>query len=201
MSVIDPGVCQSAASEAASPKSCAAAFNAKDYQRSAPVCKEAAEHGDATSQNYLAKLYKDGTGIAKDVSKARYWWIKSSAQNNIDAEIEIAVIYAVGDGVQKDLAEAARWCMKAANQGSHHAQKWLGNMYSVGQGVEKDTTIAAMWLRKAADQGDAEAMDNLALLYEKGDGVPQDYGEAAKLRERVIAHLPLAGWVLSDTMG
>ena len=41
--------------------------------------------GDSHAMYWCGVSYKDGTGVTKDVNKAKEWLTKAAAQNNADA--------------------------------------------------------------------------------------------------------------------
>lgn len=42
--------------------------------------------GDSHAMYWCGVSYKDGTGVTKDVNKAKEWLTKAVAQNNVDAQ-------------------------------------------------------------------------------------------------------------------
>ncbi|HEY6168078.1 MAG TPA: tetratricopeptide repeat protein [Verrucomicrobiae bacterium] len=53
---------------------------------------DAAERGRASAQYLLGRRYRDGDGIPKDDTKARFWLEKSAAQGNPDAQAALQLL-------------------------------------------------------------------------------------------------------------
>ena len=123
-----------------------------------------AEQGDAEAQYQLARRYKKGKGIEKDLAQAATYYERAAAQGHADAQLNLGVRYYNGEGVERSLQEAARWFRKAATQGNRSAQFNLGSLYFHGEGVEKNVEKAKKWYLKAAAQGHPEAIKALENL-------------------------------------
>lgn len=146
--------------------------------RSLELLRYRAEDGNLEAQVDLARAYLNGSGVAKDRSKALFWYSKAAAGNDPEAQTGLGWLYENGAGVQKDYKTAFGWYKRAAEQGYGHAQRPLGKFYELGLGVGKDLAQAVFWYRKAAEQGISRAQANLGVLYENGQGVARDYGQA-----------------------
>jgi len=160
---------------------CEKFYEAGQYKQAFPICRKAANHGNAGAQSILGDSYAFGWGVKQDYSKAEKWYRKAAKQGITSSQFNLGVMYANGKGVEQNYAEAVKWYRKAANQGYANAQYSLGFMYDNGQGVKQDYAEAVKWYRKAADQGHAGAQNNLGGMYGTGQGVKQDYAEAMKL--------------------
>jgi len=77
------------------------------------------------AQFNLACNYRDGKGVAKDMTQAAYWYRKAAEQGDADAQNSLAIRYELGEGVPKDLDQALFWYRKAAAQGSPQATRSL----------------------------------------------------------------------------
>lgn len=146
-----------------------------------PAVREAlpfAKRGDSNAQYELGMIYHEGRGVAKDLSRAAWWWRKAAEQGHIKAQYNLGVLYYKGNGVRQDVAKAVMWWRKAAERGHPEAQYNLGLVYSSGRGVPVDYREAAKWYRMAAVQGGEKAQYNLGVLYAKGEAFPADYVQA-----------------------
>ena len=47
---------------------------------------KAAEKGDSNARKILGAMYFQGTGVAKDMEKARYWLQKAADDGDMDAK-------------------------------------------------------------------------------------------------------------------
>lgn len=145
-----------------------------------PVCKRAAEQGDANAQNELAWMYLQGNGVAKNEQTAAKWLRAAAEQGNHRAQHAIGMLYYQGIGVTQDKEEAIGWFRKAAEQGVSKSQLLLGRLYHSGNGVPQSYREAAKWYRQAAELGSHLAQYQLARLYAAGEGVAQNNDEAIK---------------------
>jgi uncharacterized protein YecT (DUF1311 family) len=90
-----------------------------------------AKNGNAQAEYVLGNDYYFGQGVPQNRAKAKYWFKKSAAQGNVDAENNLGVIYSDGlDGLKSENdAKATYWWKKAAAQGSAEAAYNLGGSY------------------------------------------------------------------------
>ena len=91
-------------------------------------------------------LYRDGTGIPKDLARAADWFRKAAEQGHAYAQSSLGSLYAQGQGVPQDYSQAAAWYRKAADQGNVNAQYNLALLYGTGQGVPEDEAQSEVWL-------------------------------------------------------
>ena len=90
--------------------------------------KAKADAGDAASCYQVAMAYKEGSGVAKNLSTA-FQYMKSAAEKGYTpAYIEVAKMYHGGRGVTKDRDVAEQWYQKAADAGNAEARRILLNM-------------------------------------------------------------------------
>ena len=139
----------------------------------------AAQKGDSVAQCQLGLCYRRGkNGVTKDYEKAVYWFRKSAASGNAQAQWELGCAYATGRGVPKDFKQSVQWYRKSAEQG-HVPGLWkMGVCYYVGYGVPQDYKQAICWYRKAAEQGDSVSQYSLGKCYQNGYGVKKDIKKA-----------------------
>lgn len=87
-----------------------------------------ADAGDAAACYQVALAYKNGEGVAKNLSTA-FQYMKSAAEKgHTPAYIEVAKMYHGGRGVTKDRDVAEQWYQKAADAGNAEARRILLNM-------------------------------------------------------------------------
>lgn len=118
-----------------------------------------AEQGHARAQTMMGNYYADGTGVAKDLSKAFEWYQRAAQQGQKDAQFSLAVAHDTGEGTQQDLQKAAYWYEQAAMQGHDAAAYNLGILFDEGQGVKKDAIAALAWLKLAIALDNEMAVD------------------------------------------
>lgn len=143
-----------------------------------PLCKQAAERGDASAQYYLGKIYWNGEVVAEDYQEALKWFRLAAAQGDAGAQTAVGSSYLYGKGISKDYYQAEKWFRLAAGQGHAGAQLLLGLMHTGGMGVTKDDQEALRWYRLSAAQGNAGAQNMLSLGYITGKGGPTNFVRA-----------------------
>jgi hypothetical protein len=136
----------------------------KDSANALKWLQMAAERGNADAQVALGRVYRNGTGVPRDLREAARWYRKAADQGSIGAENSLGSMYESGAGVPEDHAEAAIWYRRAAEQGSAEAQTNLGLLCENGIGVTKDAAEATKWYRMAAQQGDVDALRALSRI-------------------------------------
>ena len=163
-----------------------------DVEKALCIYHYHAMNDDANAMIRLARMYRDGEGVEKDVDKSIEWFKKAS------------------DGYPKWVAEATdvllkttdahNWeyafikCSKVA--GNHSAPAGLkagvmgrlGRMYRDGKGVEKDLDKAIEWMRKASIDGNPQWTIGLFDLLGKR-GTPDDL----KVMSNILRPLVEAG--------
>jgi len=127
--------------------------------------------GYSPAQYYMALMYKEGTGIEKNLKKAFDLFGLSAEQNYPEAQFDLALMYSEGEVVKKDLKKAFTLTEKAASKELASAQFNLAVMYYNGQGVRRDYYKASRHYELAAMQNYTLAQFNLALMYFEGKGV------------------------------
>lgn len=83
--------------------------------------KQYAEQGDAGFQFILGRFYYRGEYVAKNYSKAVYWFKKAYAQGNLDAQAYLGHCYLQGLGVQTNYQKGLDLVMDAAEKGNRYA--------------------------------------------------------------------------------
>ena len=151
---------------------------------------KAAELGDASAQNNLGEMFRDGEGVARDATEAVKWFHKAAEQGDATAQLNLGSMYFTGAGVPKDDAEAVRWWRKAAEQGVVYAQFNLGTMYANGDGVPKDDAEAYAWYSIATKHSNEQAQEH--VLKAKSKLTPEQLiaaeKRAAELTEQINAN-------------
>lgn len=117
----------------------------------------AADKGFAPAQYRLGSIYEKGTGVARDINKAKGYYEQAADQGNASAMHNLAVLYASGALGQQDYATAANWFTKAANLGITDSQFNLAILCARGNGVTQDLGESYKWFAIAAKGGDKDA--------------------------------------------
>ena len=90
--------------------------------------RQAAEHGDPSTQYHLGKLLLQGSEIPKDAKDAVRWLTESAEQGNQYAQYALGKIYLLGKDVPKDFEAARIWFQRSADQGNQYAQYFVEHM-------------------------------------------------------------------------
>ncbi|WFF38085.1 sel1 repeat family protein [Moraxella nasibovis] len=80
-----------------------------------------AAQGNHHAQFFLAKRLQKGEGVAKDPSRAAYWYTRAAEQNASPAQLNLGLMYLRGEGVKANMNEARKWLEKAAHLGDNRA--------------------------------------------------------------------------------
>lgn len=140
--------------------------------------QKAADNGDDYGLWNIAKYYKNGTGVEKDIDKALELYRKAADKGCTGAMTDLAEIYRYGDNVEKDGDKAIEWYQKAADKDELCAIMALAKIFSEGKIVAKDMDKAIHYYKLAAEKDCSSAPYELGQLYENGDGVEQNTPKA-----------------------
>ena len=122
-----------------------------------------AESGVKELQGWIARCYREGRGVEKDLDKATEWMRKAYDQKLGYASWELFDILWRID-TPESLKEAVAIAEPLAQSGNRELQGRMGRAYRDGKGVEKNLDAAREWFKKAADQDLAWAKKELAGL-------------------------------------
>lgn len=85
------------------------------YLQAFDYLKKAADKNHSSATYYLAEMYLNGYGIAKDLTTGSQLMLKSANAGNKDAQTCMALCFFKGElGIKKDLQEAEKWAIKAS---------------------------------------------------------------------------------------
>ncbi len=73
------------------------------------------------AQFFLAKRLQKGEGVAKDPTKAVYWYTRAAEQGIAPAQLNLGLMYLRGEGVKADMNQGRAWLEKAAHLGDNRA--------------------------------------------------------------------------------
>ena len=149
-----------------------------DYKEKAEWFLKSANHGDDYGMWNIAKYYRNGTGVEKDIERALELFKQSANKGNKGAMKDLAHMYRYGDGVEKDGIIAIEWYKKAADKDDVDAILALGEIYSEGKLVCQDIGQSAHYYKMAAEKDNSTALLKLGELYEFGTGVEQNTHKA-----------------------
>ncbi|CAG8523876.1 5483_t:CDS:2 [Ambispora gerdemannii] len=85
----------------------------------------AAEGGEASGANSLARCYSKGYGGKVDLYKAAYWYRKSAQLENSDGQFTLGAMCWSGRGVSRDLHEGFKYLRRAYKNGNETTIRFL----------------------------------------------------------------------------
>lgn len=154
--------------------------------------------------NKVGCYYAEGTGVPKNMSKAKEWLIKALQSGAKDAAASIEKygselggnvlseqkdkFYTDGLAAKKNknYKSAFDSFSKGADLGNAKCQFQLGELYYYGNGVAKDYAKAVEQYKKAADQKHAAATSSLGYCCKMGNGVTKDFKKAVSYYEKAV---------------
>ncbi|SCX87792.1 Sel1 repeat-containing protein [Lachnospiraceae bacterium XPB1003] len=96
----------------------------------------------------LAKVYKDGVTVEKDMAKAFECYKESAELGSSKGVAMVGRCYLYGDGVKRDPKEAFAWNLKGAEAGEETGIRNIAVAYDYGTGVKRDPKAAVEWYKK-----------------------------------------------------
>lgn len=149
-----------------------------DSKEKAEWFQKAADKGDDYGMWNIAKYYKKGTGVEKNVEKAVEYFTKSAGKGHTGAMMDLAQMYRRGDCVEKNGPAAIEWYEKAANKDKIDAILALAEIYSSDDLVPMDMEKAIHYYKIAAEKDNSSALFKLGEIHENGLGVEKNTSKA-----------------------
>lgn len=137
-------------------------FYLKKYDEALPLLLRAAEAGDVKSQHFVAMLYENGSGVARNLEKAAYWYRRTAESGDREAMLTYAMIRALGKGTDADVADACHWATLALHGGNEKARQTLAILRAQAQDAVAAATGAFTAAQKAGNANEALRQLNIA---------------------------------------
>mgnify|MGYP001070732352 CR=1 FL=1 len=138
-----------------------------------------AQFGNSRALLNLGYKYLKGLGVAKDILRAREYFLRSSEmEENSEALYQLGNFYYNGIGIEQDYNLAEEFYKKSAELQNSEAYLALGNYY---YNIKKNNKLAKDYYELAANHKNSEAYLALGYFYENAIGVIKDYIKAKKL--------------------
>jgi TPR repeat protein len=121
--------------------------SSSDKSQAAKLFAQAAAHGHAGAQYYLAMIHERGAGVPKDIAAALNWYRQSATNGYSEAGVVLGNYYTDGVAVKQDHAEAFVWYSVAAAQGHRVAEVFRNSTrgkLTAQQFVEARRRVAAI---------------------------------------------------------
>ena len=138
------------------------------------LVREAAEKGDAFSENLMGLITYNGAGVDRDPERAFRWFEKSASHGYAAAYNNLGFLYENGVGAEKNPEMAFRFYEKAAKKDLREGLLNLGRAYLYGIGVKSDYVKAFPYFERAADRNLNDAMYLAGWMLHSGYGVTAD---------------------------
>lgn len=103
-----------------------------DWKKAADWYRKAADQGNVAGEIHLAESYRDGRGVARDMTQAAAWYRKAADQGDVGAQGTLAMLYTMGQGVPQSDVDAYFWFDLAASAPSAGQQRYAANRQNVG---------------------------------------------------------------------
>ncbi len=135
-----------------------AVYKSGDYARAMQLFLPRARQGDPEAEYYVARMYENAQGVAKDPEQVVKWYELAARHGHPKAQYKMAIGYAMGyGGLKHDDVAAGKWLIRSAENGYRRAQKVLAKAYEMGKfGLPRDPERAEYW-RKQAEEEDRKA--------------------------------------------
>ena len=150
--------------------------------------KNKSRSNDPAAQYKLAKLYKEGKHVEKNIDQYKKLLEESAKNGHSDAIYELGDCYASGIGVEKNESAAISWYTQAIKEGNVAAHYKMGlilltgiNSVVSGKAMTNDLIKAEKLLRFAANKNNSDAQYQLGMLYQMGtNGLKKDFIESER---------------------
>lgn len=148
-----------------------------------------ARRGNEEAQTIIAKLYKDGSVVDRDLKKYAAWAWLAARNGSARAQFEMGLLNNSDDVFLGNDREAEYWFKLASDQGLAEATNWLGIIaaHPLEKNARPDWPKAVAYFRKAAEGGSAYALLNLGDAYRDGLGVAADPAQATEYYRQAAA--------------
>jgi TPR repeat protein len=137
---------------------------------------------DAAAMTLVAEIYRDGSGVKRDLNAALHWYKLAADRGDRNALFAVALAALRGEGIAQDKTSAKDGFEKAAAKG--HPGAWYNLGVLVLENEIQDFRLAADYFRRAADGGSPDGAYSLAVLLKEGKGVERNLKESAKWMTR-----------------
>ncbi len=163
-------------------------------------CNVRCERGNADSCFALARMYMNGSGVARDEARAAALFRTACEAKHASGCQALGHALEMGTGVAVDATAALVMHERACAGGNAQGCNSAGRLIAL-----VDPALASERYRQSCDLGYGVGCSNLALMYELGSGVPKDLARARELDERACKDVAgacgqLAG-MLADGIG
>ena len=133
------------------------------------------------SSNYLAFMYRTGTGVKQNNQKAIEFYMRAIEKGNSKSMNNLATMYITGNTVEQNYQKAIELYTRAIEKGNSSSMNNLAHMYQNGYGLGQNNQKAIELYMRAIEKGNLTSMNNLARMYQNGNGLDKNYQKAIEL--------------------
>jgi len=139
------------------------------------LLNEASKSGSARANLVLGRIYRDGTGVEKNLHTAADYFRRASSEGISWADSELMVVlWEIGD--PDSTREMISIACRLEKQKNYRAIGILGRAYRDGRGVEKDPKKALTYLKAASENGISWAKKDYSALKDEMASSKKDNG-------------------------
>ncbi|WP_445006007.1 tetratricopeptide repeat protein [Halomonas mongoliensis] len=150
-----------------------------DEEKGLHWLKAAAKQEAAEAYSELARIYRDGMGVEKNIGKFEKYLAEAGERGLLSARSYLLDLYRDGDpelGIEPDKGKHLCWLEKTAEDGSAFSMISIAQIYRNGYDydVEVDLEKAFEWIIRAVNLDDLTAQRMAGEYFEKGMVVEKD---------------------------
>ncbi|MDR5894426.1 tetratricopeptide repeat protein [Halomonas mongoliensis] len=152
-----------------------------DHEKGRYWLEEAAGQGAAEAYSELARMYRDGMGVEKNISRFEEYLAEAGGRGLLSARSHLLDLYRDGDpelGIGPDEEKYLYWLEVTAEDGLTMSMRNLARRYQQGRGVERDPAKALEWIMRAVEMDNMSAQRMAGEYFEKGMVVEKDLVKA-----------------------
>ena len=159
-------------------------YEQHNYQQAMQIFINCANKDNSEAMNYIADMYRMGTGVASNIMLSFEWYTRSANLNNADALCSLGYFYEKGIGVSSDYNRAFQLYSTSAEMGNAFAMYNLACAYKNGFMINQDLELALYWYEQSGALGNVEAMNKAGDIYLNGLGRAPDFKKAIQWFEQ-----------------
>ncbi|MDC0669225.1 SEC-C metal-binding domain-containing protein [Nannocystis radixulma] len=162
-----------------------------DHEAARRLLERAAAREHLGAFNCLMKIYSEGLGVPRDMSRALELARRSADAGYPLAQLNLANLYLAEGIPERRPDEVLELLSAAAEAGIPHALTTLFKVHRHGMRGASDSARAFAYLERAVSLSDPEAMIHMAAAYRSGDHVARNLHRAVDLllRARRVSRL------------
>ncbi len=152
-----------------------------DEEKGLHWLKAAAKQEAAEAYSELARIYRDGMGVEKNIGKFEKYLAEAGERGLLSARSYLLDLYRDGDpelGIEPDEEKYIYWLEITAEDGLTISMENLAARYRQGRGVERDIDKSFAWIMRAVEMGDPISYRRAAEYFENGWGTEHDLVKA-----------------------